>query len=330
MTRLPDHEFQRMVDDAKARHNLSDIVSRHTTLKKRGANELVGLCCFHSERTPSLEVNDNKGTYHCHGCGAGGDAIRFLMQQEGMSFRDALLSLTGDTFPIISEEERTKRKAAAEREVADRVTLARSIWQSSVPVAGTPAEVYLRSRSIDPKEHDTVRYVETPRWRDPETGETGKDIPALVCALQDANDAIVGVQCVFLDDGGRKKYERLRPDNTKAKAKLTFGVIVGSALRLGGIGEHIVFVEGPEDAMVLRQQLPSTPVWASCGTAMLPRINVPSQVRQITLAGDNGEAGRAAVDEAVSAYMEQGFDVREIFPDPQFKDWNDELVGKAA
>ena len=88
--RLPDHEFERFVRDARDRHNLSDIIGRHTDLKKRGPNEMVGLCCFHSERTPSLEVNDSKGTYHCHGCGAGGDAITFLTAKEGLSFMEKL------------------------------------------------------------------------------------------------------------------------------------------------------------------------------------------------------------------------------------------------
>jgi DNA primase len=325
--RLSDADFARVVQDARQRHNLSDIVGRHTTLKKRGARELVGLCCFHSERTPSLEINDAKGTYHCHGCGAGGDAITFLIKREGMSFRAAIETLSGNTFPTVSEEERARRKTEDERQTAERVALARSIWAKAVAAAGTPAEVYARSRGIGGELPPTVRFAMTPRWRNLETGEVGRDHPAMACVLQDVSGAVVGVQCVFLQNGGRQKYERMRDDGTPAKAKLTFGVIVGSALRLGPVSDTIVLCEGPEDGLTLAQQLPDRSVWVSCGTALMSRVQLPPEVRSVVLAGDNGNAGVAAVEEARAAFMERGLSVREIFPDPEFKDWNDELRG---
>lgn len=325
--RLPDAEFRELVDRARDRHNLSDIIGRHTDLKKRGPRELVGLCCFHQERTPSLEVNDAKGTYHCHGCGKGGDAIRFLMDAEGMTFRQAIEALTGDTFPVISEEERAQRKAEDEGLAAERVALARSIWEKAVPPAGTPAEVYARSRGITIELPPTIRFAMTPRWRDPETGECGRDHPAMVCALQDVTGAIVGVQCIFLMDGGHRKYERLRPDGSKAKAKLTFGQLVGAALRLGPVADHIISCEGPEDGLTLAQRFAGESVWASCGTANLWQMQLPSEVEYLTLAGDNGEAGRNAVETGRARYLGDGIGVRDMFPDPAFKDWNDELRG---
>ncbi|WP_037487985.1 CHC2 zinc finger domain-containing protein, partial [Sphingobium indicum] len=113
--------FQRAVSDARDRHNLSDIVARHTALRKRGGRELVGLCPFHDERTPSFEVNDAKGTYYCHGCGAGGDAITLLMKKDGMPFADAVEWLLGDSLPVVPPEERTRRKEADARETAERI-----------------------------------------------------------------------------------------------------------------------------------------------------------------------------------------------------------------
>lgn len=319
--------FQRTVNEARDRHNLSDVIGRHTTLKKRGARELVGLCPFHNERTPSFEVNNAKGTYHCHGCGASGDAFTFLRDKEGMTFRQAFEVLTGDSFPTVPPDERARRKEADAQETASRIALARSIWAASAPAAGTPAEVYARSRGIIIPLPETVRFVMTPRWRDTETGEVGRNHPAMVCALQDAHGAIVGVQCVFLQDGGRRKYERQRADGTKAKAKLTFGVIVGSAFRIGPPSDHIVICEGPEDGLTLRQQLPDRTIWVACGTALMSRVSLPSAIRYITLAGDNGAAGQAAVDEATTAYLAGGVEINAIFPDDGFKDWNDQLRG---
>lgn len=319
--------FQRAVRDARDRHNLSDVVARHTALRKRGGREMVGLCPFHAEKSPSFEVNDAKGVYHCHGCGVSGDAFKFLMEKDGITFRQAFEALTGDAFPVVSEEERTRRKEADARETAERIALARSIWDRGVPPVGTPAEVYVRSRGISMALPPTVRFVMTPRWRDSETGEVGRDHPAMVCALVDAPGQVVGVQCIFLQDGGRRKYERVRDDGSKAKAKLTFGVIVGSAFRIGPPSDHIVICEGPEDGLTLRQQLPDTSVWVACGTALMSRVSLPSSIHRITLAGDNGKAGREAVDQATAAYLDAGIAVNAIFPDDRFKDWNDQLRG---
>lgn len=321
-----DAAFHHAVEKARERHYLSDVVARYTTLRKRGTRELVGLCPFHAEKSPSFEVNDAKGVYYCHGCGASGDAFRFLMQKDGLTFREAFEALTGDSFPVVSEEERARRKEADARDIAERVALARSIWAASLPAAGTPAEVYARSRGISAPLPETARFVMTARWRNSETGEVGRDHPAMACALQDAAGEIVGVQCIFLQNGGRRKYDHVREDGTKAKAKLSFGVIVGSAFRIGPVSDHIVICEGPEDGLTLGQQLPDQTVWVACGTAMMSKVSIPAGVRKITLAGDNGEAGRLAVQQAATAYLDLGLMVGSAFPDPCFKDWNDELM----
>jgi DNA primase len=196
-----------------------------------------------------------------------------------------------------------------------------------VPAINTPAEVYARNRGITMDLPPTIRFVMTPRWRNPETGEVGRDHPAMVCALQNADRAVVGVQCVFLADGGRRKYERTYEDGTKAKAKLTWGLIVGSALRLGPVSDHVTLCEGPEDGLSLAQELPGRTVWVACGTALMPRVNFPAGIDRITLAGDNGGPGREAVEASTVAYLDQGFAVAEAFPNPAFKDWNDQLRG---
>lgn len=326
-SRLGDAEFRDLCDRARERHSISEIIGRHTTLKKRGSRELVGLCPFHSEKTPSFEVNDTKGTYHCHGCGKGGDAIQFLVAREGMTFMQAVEVLMGDEFPVISEDERARRKEADERDRADRIHLARWIWGNTVKPEGTPAEVYARSRGIIMPLPPTVRFVVTSRWFNFETGECGREHPAMACALQDVTGAVVGVQCVFLRDGGAKKYERINPDGSKAKAKLSFGILVGSALRLGPVAPHLINCEGPEDGLTLAQKLTDKSVWVSCGTALLSRIEYPPAVRSVCFAGDNNPAGRAAVADAREAALARGLVPTEAYPDPRYKDWNDELRG---
>ena len=80
------------LQDLLARVDIVDVVGRHVELKKSGANHM-GLCPFHGEKSPSFSVSATKQFYHCFGCGAHGDAIRFLMEHSGMSFRDAVADL---------------------------------------------------------------------------------------------------------------------------------------------------------------------------------------------------------------------------------------------
>lgn len=67
---------------------LIELVNADTRLKRRG-KEFIGLCPFHEEATPSFMVDPQKGLYYCHGCNAGGDAIKYLREKRGLSFREA-------------------------------------------------------------------------------------------------------------------------------------------------------------------------------------------------------------------------------------------------
>ncbi len=77
------------LDAFKARLPLAEIVGRYVPLRRQG-RELVALCPFHREKTPSFTVVEDKGFYHCFGCGAHGNAIDFVMAMEGIGFREAL------------------------------------------------------------------------------------------------------------------------------------------------------------------------------------------------------------------------------------------------
>src|SRR5258705_11745263 len=74
----------------RERTSIVDIVSEYVTLKPAGGGNVKGLCPFHDEKTPSFNVAAPKGVYFCYGCGAGGDAITFVMTQEHLSFVEAV------------------------------------------------------------------------------------------------------------------------------------------------------------------------------------------------------------------------------------------------
>ncbi|MDT3386769.1 MAG: CHC2 zinc finger domain-containing protein, partial [Bacteroidota bacterium] len=94
------------VEKIKNASNIVDVVSEFVALKKSGAN-FKGLCPFHNEKTPSFFVSPARGTCHCFGCGKGGNAITFIMDQQQMTYPEALRWLANKYHIEIKERELT-------------------------------------------------------------------------------------------------------------------------------------------------------------------------------------------------------------------------------
>ena len=100
---IPDN----IIEDIKARNEISDVISTYVTLRKAGSN-MNGLCPFHNEKTPSFTVFTATQSFYCFGCGAGGDAITFAMRSENLDYPGAvefLAKRAGITIPTSPEEE---------------------------------------------------------------------------------------------------------------------------------------------------------------------------------------------------------------------------------
>ncbi len=107
--------------DLKQRVNIADVVSRMVTLRKAGGGQLKGLCPFHNEKTPSFNVNVDKGYYKCFGCGKAGDAITFVRETEQLSFTEAIEAL-GQRFGIpIEYEQGSGGPSSADRTLRQEV-----------------------------------------------------------------------------------------------------------------------------------------------------------------------------------------------------------------
>lgn len=107
------------IQDLLARVDVVDIVGRYVQLRKGGAN-LLGLCPFHNEKSPSFTVSPTKQFYHCFGCGAHGSAITFLMEHTGASFPEAVRTLAASAGMTVPEEPRSPRlQAEAARRKAE-------------------------------------------------------------------------------------------------------------------------------------------------------------------------------------------------------------------
>ena len=84
--------YDNFTDDLKAQLNIVDIIGREVQLKKSGSN-YMGLCPFHSEKTPSFSVNEGKQFFHCFGCGKSGDVIGFVQEYYKLPFMEAVEKL---------------------------------------------------------------------------------------------------------------------------------------------------------------------------------------------------------------------------------------------
>ena len=141
------------LQDLLTRVDIVEIVGRHVELKRGGAN-LMGLCPFHGEKSPSFSVSPSKQFYHCFGCGASGDAIRFLTEHLGLSFVEAVRDLAqgaGMQVPEeqVSAEEREKRDTLRQRRLSLGAVLSRAADFYRSQLSANPRAIdYLKRRGL--------------------------------------------------------------------------------------------------------------------------------------------------------------------------------------
>ena len=138
------------LDDLRTRVSLNQLAGRHISLTQHGT-EFKGLCPFHSEKTPSFTINEEKGFFHCFGCEAHGDIFGFVMQLEGLSFVEAVERIAnecGITMPAWSadaDSQRGRRKTLIETN-----ELATTWFEAQLRApAGKLARQYLSARGLD-------------------------------------------------------------------------------------------------------------------------------------------------------------------------------------
>ncbi|HVJ54712.1 MAG TPA: DNA primase [Aliidongia sp.] len=138
------------LDEIRARIPLADVIGRRTRLVKRG-REFTGLCPFHNEKSPSFTVNEEKGFYHCFGCGAHGDVITFVREAQNLSFVEAVEMLAGEAgleVPKASPQER--ERAVKQKTLVEAVEAACNFFQAQLAGAGgAAARAYLERRGLD-------------------------------------------------------------------------------------------------------------------------------------------------------------------------------------
>ena len=188
------------LDELRARTALSTLIGKTTKLTKAG-REYKGCCPFHNEKTPSFYVNDDKGFYHCFGCSAHGDAIRWMTDQRGLPFMDAVKELAqaaGLELPTMDRQsaEKAERAKGLHEAMADAAA-----WfvEQLGGIAGAEARALLYRRGITPETARTFGMGFAPDSR-------GK----LKAALKAYGDPMLVEAGMLIQVEGKEPYDRFR------------------------------------------------------------------------------------------------------------------------
>ncbi len=231
---IPDSFIQDLLN----RVDVADVVGRYVQLKKGGIN-LLGLCPFHNEKSPSFTVSPTKQFYHCFGCGAHGSAITFLMEHTGASFPEAVRTLASAVGMTVPEENRSPGQQAAtarRREEVSQHTKALDMAQKHylAQLKDSPAAIrYLKQRGLTgiiAKEFGL--------------GWASADRQALAKVFPRYDDPILVESGLVIESEDGRRYDRFR-ERVMFPIRNIKGEIVGFGGRIIGKGEP-KYLNSPE------------------------------------------------------------------------------------
>jgi DNA primase len=304
--------------EVKSKLSVVEVVGETVTLKKAGTT-YKGLCPFHGEKTPSFVVTPARETWHCFGCGLGGDIFSFVMQRDGSTFPEALRTLAARAGVEI--DERTKREDARRARLRQVLDTAIAFYHAVLTgsKAGQPALAYLNGRGFTDQTIETfqlgwapagweqmARQLQTKRdIRGEELVEVGLASPSqrgrgvidkfrarVIFPIRDANGHAVGLGGRLLEGEGPKYLNSpATPLFDKSRTLYLIDKAKGPIRK----ADQAVIVEGYTDAL-MAHQAGFENVVASLGTALTPGqvALLTRYAKRIALAYDVDAAGERA------------------------------------
>ena len=311
--------------EVKAKLSIVDVVGESVQLRKAGTT-LKGLCPFHGEKTPSFVVTPARESWHCFGCGEGGDIFSFVMRREGLTFPEALKRLAAKAG--IQIDERTTRDDARKARLREVLEQAIAFYHVVLTQskAGSPALEYLHGRGFTDETIDKFQLGWAPEgWdqmikmlqsrrnvdvadlaevgltssRPNSRGAYDKFRSRVIFPIRDASGAAVGIGGRILP-GTKAAADSNAPKYLNSPATVLFDksrtlYLIERARGEMRRGDEAVLVEGYTDAL-MAHQAGFENVVASLGTALTPAqvAVIARYAREIVLAYDVDPAGQHA------------------------------------
>ncbi|MFQ5586564.1 MAG: DNA primase [Thermodesulfobacteriota bacterium] len=350
---------QETIEEVRLRASIVDVISERVTLKKRGVNH-IGLCPFHSEKTPSFTVSEEKKIFYCFGCQAKGNVVTFLMQYEQLSFPEAVRLLAGRVGVEIPREE---KRSAAERSALEGLyevngIAAEFFHRQLMGRDGRKAREYLKGRGLDrestaafslgyaPSSWDgLVRYLSDRRISlddaervgliaKKERGHYDRFRERLIFPIRDTNGRVIGFGGRSLS-GREPKYLNSPDSPLFRKGEVLYGLCEArQAITKNGF---VLIVEGYFDLIALHLNGFKNSV-ATMGTALtgghIRRLR--GSAREIYTLFDGDEAGRKAAVKGLDLFLDEGVPSKAVFlpsgldPDDYIKMEGAESLKKAV
>ncbi|OHC96814.1 MAG: DNA primase [Sphingomonadales bacterium RIFCSPLOWO2_12_FULL_63_15] len=191
------------LDELRMRTSLSTLIGRTIKVQKAG-REYKACCPFHNEKTPSFTINDEKGFYHCFGCGAHGDAIRWMTDQRGLPFMEAVKELAQAAgMDVPAPDPRAAKRAEAAKGLHDAMAAAQDFFAAQLDaIEGAEARAYLGKRGISDATRRAFGFGYSPDSR-------GR----LRTALKDYGDPMLVEAGLLIDP------DAAEPDSDRAKKR---------------------------------------------------------------------------------------------------------------
>lgn len=316
---------QSVTREILARTDLAALIGQYVSLHKRG-RDLVGLCPFHGEKTPSFHVHPDRGFFKCFGCGKGGDAIRFMMELENLRFPDAARMLAKRAgVELVEEDPRESRRRSERESIYDANKIAAAFFHRLLlnDPRGEAARRYCEGRGITAATIEAFQLgFSLPEWSAlaDELRREGVDVQiALAAGLVKARGEGRGVYDVFRNRimvptyattgevvafGGRALADEnpkyLNTGTTPVYTKGRFVYALNVARRNAAKDGTLIVVEGYLDCIALHQAGFGNAV-AALGTAFTPEqaVELQKYATTIFVCYDADVAGQAAARKSI-------------------------------
>ena len=327
-------KFEDIKREILERSDIVEIISESVFLKKVGRN-FVGLCPFHSERTPSFNVSPDKKIYKCFGCGRSGDVFTFLMDNNGMTFGEALNYLAKRYGIAIEQTLEAQEKKSHQEDLHNALDDATKYYQSMLKKnAGAICREYFNQRGISPQTselfqlgyspdsfNETSNYLHSKGYNDEILQGAGLLVQNEKGNLYDRfrGRAMFPITDIFgrviafgarilSNDKTQPKYINSPQTALYDKSSVLYGISLAKNQIMNK--KEAILVEGYMDVITMHQWGYTNTV-ASSGTALTSeQLKLLSRyTKNLAILYDADDAGQNAAERAIEIALQQEFDI---------------------